>query len=536
MSKDIVIRMVAYTDAAGKYTPDAPRSGNEDNFFVDDDLSDNIPSHCVPDEYTTLSECGMLMVVADGMGGMNAGEVASQIAVDTVAEFFAPSKITPEMANSHEKRKKYMERVIVEADSRIKENGKRDEAHSGMGSTIIMAWIVGNELTLSWCGDSRAYRFNPAIGIELLSKDHSYVQSLVDQGVITYEDTFDHPQGNIVIRSLGDTSKKAQPETRFFNIYDGDIILLCSDGLSGVLRDKKTYDSDGQLIEGDTLEDIIREHGQSLKECREVLWKAAEQADWYDNVTVVLCEIKSGAGAYQPQISTINNTHVNGKTIATIKITQKNIISYIASILLLVTVAFGLGWKLKSNLNPEEPVINIKEKNLQKFLQVKLDSLSGVVKNSIYDDYIKNLKEKIDTTTNDAILKGDSVKIDLLEKKISHINGFLLRDDFKDDSKREERLNYLVTKILKADSIQVKEWEEEYKNILNLAKEEKTDPIPTMIPPSTGKPKTDTTTPKSELTPIKDGQNPNEITEIPLDKLQKAGKTKNGKVNNQSNK
>lgn len=296
MAERIIFRMAAWTDAAGKYDPNAPLEGNEDNYYIDDDLGDNTPSHWVADEDIMLSDYGMLMAVADGMGGMNAGEIASQIAHDTVAEFFAPGKITPQLAANHENRSRYMEEVVRETDCRIKAEAKGNSYHEGMGSTLIMAWIVNGELTLTWIGDSRAYRFNPATGIEPLSRDHSYVQELADKGIITYEQTFEHPQGNIVTRSLGDTTQKAKPESRLFKVYDKDIILLCSDGLSGVIRDKKTYDENGQLYLGDNLEDIIATHQDSLRGCREALWIAAEKADWYDNVTAILCKICSGAG------------------------------------------------------------------------------------------------------------------------------------------------------------------------------------------------------------------------------------------------
>ena len=296
MAKHIIFRMAAWTDAAGKYDSNAPLEGNEDNYYIDDDLGDNTPSHWVADEDIVLSDYGMLMAVADGMGGMNAGEVTSQIAHDTVAEFFAPGKITTQLAATHESRSRYMEDIVRETDRRIKADAHSNGGHKGMGSTLIMAWIVNGELTLTWIGDSRAYRFNPATGIELLSRDHSYVQELADKGIITYEQTFEHPQGNIVTRSLGDTSQKAKPESRLFKVYDNDIFLLCSDGLSGVLRDKKTYDENGQLYPGDNLEDVIANHQTSLRECREALWKAAENADWYDNVTAILCKISSGAG------------------------------------------------------------------------------------------------------------------------------------------------------------------------------------------------------------------------------------------------
>lgn len=293
--------MVAWTDAAGKYNPEAPFDGNEDNFYVDDNLGDETPSHFVADKTSVLSECGLLMAVADGMGGMNAGEIASQIAHDTVADYFKPGRITPQLAASHESRARYMENVIREADKRIKKAAHEDRSRKGMGSTLIMAWLAGSELTVTWIGDSRAYRFNPATGIEPLSKDHSYVQELVDKGILTYEETFEHPQGNIITRSLGDDSKKAQPESRLFQVHNGDIILLCSDGLSGVLRDRAVCDENGNVCPGENMEDIISGHSVSLSECRKALWEAAERAGWYDNVTAILCEIRNGATDCMPE-------------------------------------------------------------------------------------------------------------------------------------------------------------------------------------------------------------------------------------------
>lgn len=293
--REITFKLLAYSDAAGKYNHNAPLNGNEDNFYVDDDISDDIPGRCQMDKILHLSDCGCLMVVADGMGGMNAGEVASDIAISTVKELFSPGMVSSKIAESSEERRKYLENVIKEADKRIKYDAKVNPEHDGMGSTIIMAWIVGDKITISWCGDSRAYRFNPINGIEPLSRDHSYVQELVNRGDLKYEDTFEHPQGNIVTRSLGDPDNAARPETREFNIYKDDIILLCSDGLSGVLRDKKTKDHNGNYYPGENIEDIIYSNCSSLSECKNALMDAAERADWYDNVTVLLCQIIDGA-------------------------------------------------------------------------------------------------------------------------------------------------------------------------------------------------------------------------------------------------
>lgn len=290
----ISFRLVAYTDPAGKYSPEAFRSGNEDNFYVDDDLTDSTTNKAPQDEIIQLGKFGMLMVVADGMGGMNAGEVASQIAIDTVKTAFTANSLSDAVCANAHTRQKYLEQVIKTADENIKSEARKDRSKEGMGSTIIIAWLFGDELTISWCGDSRAYIFNEKSGIRLISQDHSYVQELVNKGLLTYDQTFDHPQNNIITRSLGDPTKDALPESKTLKVGKGDIILLCSDGLSGVLRDRKTYDSNGQPFPEDNLEDIIRSNTDSMKKCREALWEAAERGDWYDNVTAILCQITEG--------------------------------------------------------------------------------------------------------------------------------------------------------------------------------------------------------------------------------------------------
>lgn len=316
--QNISFRLVSYTDAAGKYSPEAFRSGNEDNFYVDDDLTDETTNRVSQDEVLQLGELGMLMVVADGMGGMNAGEIASQIAVDTVKAAFTVESLTDSVIAASQSRQRYLEQVIKQADRNIKSEARKDSDREGMGSTIIMAWLFNDELTISWCGDSRAYIFNEKSGIRLISQDHSYVQELVNKGLLTYDQTFDHPQNNITTRSLGDPTKDARPESKTLKVGNGDIILLCSDGLSGVLRDRKTYDGNGKLLPEENIEDIIRANTSSMKECREALWQAAERGGWYDNVTAILCQITEGPEslwALTPAVANANNTHTHKKKI-----------------------------------------------------------------------------------------------------------------------------------------------------------------------------------------------------------------------------
>lgn len=378
--KKIIFRLTAFSAAAGKYNPEAPLDGNEDNFYVDDDLNDDVLGRFQTDVDVTMSDCGCLMVVADGMGGMNAGEVASELAIETVKDYFAPGKITPKMAESPIERRRYLEFVIKEADRRIKTDAKENPAHEGMGSTIILAWIVGDKLTLSWCGDSRAYRFNPINGLEPLSRDHSYVQELVNQGALRYEDTFEHPQGNIVTRSLGDPNNSAKPETKQFDVYNEDIILLCSDGLSGVLRDRKTKDHNGNLYPGENIEDIIAAHTSSMTECRDALLAAAEKADWYDNVTVLLCQIESGAEK-APKRNESEKDSLDESANHKIKSIRTKIFIGSGGLLLLVAILCGIFYYL------------------------------GMRKGENITDIISNLTQQ-DSIVSEGVIVGEDIKID----------------------------------------------------------------------------------------------------------------------------
>ena len=155
------------------------RSNNEDNFQASSDLLIT-PMRWVNNEICQLGEKGALLVVADGMGGMNAGEVASQIAIDTVRDEFAPINITPEITKSRYTIEKFMNEVVVKADAKIKDVSKKRPETRGMGTTIVIAWLYNDNLYVSWCGDSRAYVYNPEHGLHRLTKDHSYVQQLVD--------------------------------------------------------------------------------------------------------------------------------------------------------------------------------------------------------------------------------------------------------------------------------------------------------------------------------------------------------------------
>lgn len=258
------------------------RSNNEDNFQASSDLLIT-PMRWVNNEVCQLGEKGALLVVADGMGGMNAGEVASQITIDTVREEFAPINITPEITKSRYTIEKFMNEVVVKADAKIKEVSKKRPETRGMGTTIVIAWLYNENLYVSWCGDSRAYVFNPEYGLHRLTKDHSHVQQLVDAGKLTEDEAFDFPESNIITRCLCDAKQKAQPECldKPYPVCDNDIILLCTDGLCGMIRDYE-------------IQDVMNSFTKDMTVLTDNLVQAALNASGADNCTVCLCQILSG--------------------------------------------------------------------------------------------------------------------------------------------------------------------------------------------------------------------------------------------------
>jgi protein phosphatase len=277
MMNDIHFQLTAGTDVG------LQRSNNEDNFVVSANLAESewfIPKDKV--SHIMLNEKGCLLVVADGMGGMNAGEVASGIAIDSMQKSFLSDKITDDVLHCAASIRKFMSAAIISADNAIKAHTQENPDTSGMGTTIIMAWILDRKVYISWCGDSRAYSFHPKSGLIRLSKDHSYVQELVDDGSLNEEAAFDHPDSNIITRSLGEPGKIAESDFVEHDLYNGEVILLCTDGLSGMLRDW-------------AIEKIMADTAEDIDVCKSTLIESALREGGHDNVTVALCKIVSGA-------------------------------------------------------------------------------------------------------------------------------------------------------------------------------------------------------------------------------------------------
>lgn len=254
------------------------RDNNEDNFTVCSDLQSG--SWTIPTDHQqvlSLGNMGCLLLVADGMGGQNAGEVASAIAVQTVEALFSFEALSSICLDDDNQVRQYLLNGIEKADARIKAHAHDHAETSGMGSTLVMAWILKGVAHVAWIGDSRAYAVMPSKGIARLTKDHSFVQGLVDKGQITEEEAMTHPNSNIITRSLGDMTQRARGDVVSYSLHNGEVILLCSDGLCGVCSD---------AVIGGIVEDYVAD----LQQCKEQLTNAALRAGGSDNITIALAQ------------------------------------------------------------------------------------------------------------------------------------------------------------------------------------------------------------------------------------------------------
>ena len=167
-------------------------------------------------------------VVCDGMGGAKAGNIASEIAVETFMEelrkdFYAPSVTDVQMLCA-----------VKTANRLIYEKAQSDPDYEGMGTTLVAAVTDGSHVTVANVGDSRCYLIRDG-GIQQLTKDHSVVEDMVDRGEIERADAWKHPRRNYITRALG-AEEQVECDLFFRDLEPGDVLLLCSDGLSGVVN------------------------------------------------------------------------------------------------------------------------------------------------------------------------------------------------------------------------------------------------------------------------------------------------------------
>ena len=219
---------------------------------------------------TPIGNLPNVFIVADGMGGHNAGDYASRYAVETVVE---------EIGASFEKNPvKIMGRAIDKANAMIRQRAREDVSLNGMGTTMVIATCMGRYLEVANVGDSRLYVVHEN-RIEQVTQDHSLVEEMVRMGGIDRASARNHPDKNIITRAIG---ARDYIEADFFNLelQTGDMILLCSDGLTNMIEDDVIY--------------RILTNGRSLKNRVEELVETANQNGGKDNISVIVIEPSAG--------------------------------------------------------------------------------------------------------------------------------------------------------------------------------------------------------------------------------------------------
>lgn len=204
-----------------------------------------------------------IFVIADGMGGHNAGEVASKIAIDTIIEYVINHK-------KDRSEEEILNEAILSANRKIYRESLLNESCNGMGTTLVGAFVRGNNLTMVNIGDSRGYILKDRQLVKV-TKDHSLVQELLDNGTITNEEAKNHPNKNVITRALG-TNPVVTADYYSLDIRGVSKILLCSDGLTNEVSE----------------EDIFRVlQGYNGNQCMELI-NMSKKNGGRDNISIII--------------------------------------------------------------------------------------------------------------------------------------------------------------------------------------------------------------------------------------------------------
>ena len=220
-----------------------------------------------------------VFVVADGMGGAQAGEVASRIAIEAFEQGL-PGEGNPE---------ERLATRVREANHQIYERSRADRGRAGMGTTLTAAYVDDAHVAIAHVGDSRAYLFRDGT-LQRLTQDHSLVDELVRRGKLTEEQAAEHPQRSIITRALG-PEPDVEVDTWTYPARPGDVVLLCSDGLTSMISEERVR--------------AILEAHDNLDAAAEALISEANEAGGRDNITVVLFRLEEADGQDAPDEETM---------------------------------------------------------------------------------------------------------------------------------------------------------------------------------------------------------------------------------------
>jgi len=262
----VSIKLFARTDVG------QVREHNEDNFIVAD-LTKRVRGLQEANREVLVDKNGNMLAVCDGMGGAAAGEVASQLAVDILYEKMTED-VAPDQQVTRNEIARRLVRAVEAAGLRIFEAAKSDRTRRGMGTTVTAAALVDDHLFLAQVGDSRGYILRNGTLVQV-TRDQSLVNQLIEAGQLTEEEaeTFEH--NNIILQALG-TAETVQVDLTYVELRRGDILMMCSDGLSGMVRN-------------DEIREVLKSTSDPLEACK-TLTERANLAGGHDNITVIVAQ------------------------------------------------------------------------------------------------------------------------------------------------------------------------------------------------------------------------------------------------------
>lgn len=265
----------------GKTDVGRQRDHNEDSFLVAD-LSQRNASLKPEVRTHELGPKGTLLMVADGMGGAAAGEVASEMATSLVYEHLATSWLEDD-ENTPQQFAHRMREAVEVANARIHEHSREHPDRRGMGTTTTAVGVLGNFLYLTHVGDSRAYLIRNGVATQI-TKDQSLMQRLIDAGELTEEEAEKSDRRNIILQALG-PDPRVRVDLTHHELRRGDAVVVCSDGLSGLVRKE-------EIAEG------VTQQPDLVQACADLIDLANERGS-PDNVTVVIARFE-GEGLRDP--------------------------------------------------------------------------------------------------------------------------------------------------------------------------------------------------------------------------------------------
>jgi protein phosphatase len=245
------------------------REHNEDNFLIAD-LTKNTRTLTEEERHPVVGPRGIVLGVCDGMGGAAAGEIASQMAVDTLYERLTDAEPTTD----HDTLARRLVRAVEAAGQRIFNEARVDRSRRGMGTTATIAALIDSRMFIAQVGDSRAYVMRKGQLVQV-TRDQSLVTQLIEAGQLTEEEaeTFEH--NNIILQALG-TADTVQVDLTYVDLKRGDRLMMCSDGLTGMIR-------------AEEIRQVLVNQSDPLVACRE-LTDRANAAGGHDNITVIVAD------------------------------------------------------------------------------------------------------------------------------------------------------------------------------------------------------------------------------------------------------